>query len=1495
MSRPPTDCVLVGNASLLATCGDDLRAAGIGVALVVSEDPTVAGWARRHGLPCEPFAPALAPRLGAGAVDYVFSIGNLRVLPEPWLKLARRLAINFHDAPLPRYAGLHATSWALLHGETAHGVTWHIARPMVDSGDILEQEPVAIEPDETAFTLNAKCFEAGHRSFRRLLDAIVGDALRPRPMGTAGASYFGRRRRPAAAGHVDWSRPLTECDALVRALDFGPYSNPLCTPWSLQHGHVVRVERATIDRARAGERPAFEPLAASTAARLTERHEAWCVHERVWIDRCRTLRPLPLPAGSTPSHRDVVPFDLTGLAAEGATRLAAAMLIWLARAFEQPAFDVGYRGVELDALVAGLEPWFETLPPLPVTVDFQRPFAACLAEVEAALDAHHRHGTFLRDLVRRAPELRGQTENGLAAGVQVALVIGGEAAAGRDGEAALLVRVAPDGTRCEWHVDAGRLAAPVATLQQRCAVFLHGAFAAPGTPVGEVPVLSAAERHQLLVDWNRTDLALTGPPTVPGQFEAEVARRAAAPALATLQGRVTYDELNRRANRMAHRLIARGIGPGHVVGLHLERSLDLVVALLGILKAGAAYLPLDPAYPPERTATTRADSGAALVVTHTGLAAQLPPAIPRLHVDVAADAPGTDGNPGRAIDGHALAYVIYTSGSTGGPKGVMLEHGNVTSFFAAMDAQIAHDPPGVWLAVTSLSFDISVLELLWTLCRGFHVVVHGNPRAVVSAAGRAPSPIDLSLFYFSSDESAGGAERYRLLTEGAVFADRHGFEAVWTPERHFHAFGGLYPNPAITSAAVAALTKTVKIRAGSLVLPLHHPVRAAEDWSLVDNLSNGRVGIAFASGWHPNDFVLAPANHRTAKQVMFEGLALMRRLWRGETVTLPGPDGRDVAVKTLPRPVQPELPFWITTAGNPETFRQAGEIGANVLTHLLGQTIEEVAGKLRVYRTARRAAGHAGPGHVTLMLHTFVGDSDADVRAIVREPMKQYLGSSLNLVKQHAWSFPAFKGRTVAADAATDDLFRDLSPADLDALLDHSFDRYFDTGGLFGSIDSCVATVERLRDIGVDEIACLIDFGVPAEQVLASLTALAAVRARVAGRRGEAGPEPSVAELIEGHGVTHFQCTPSMASVLLDDPASSSALTRLRHWLIGGEALPAALLGRLRRATPARLTNMYGPTETTIWSLTHDLAGDESPVPIGRPIGNARAYVLDPRGQPVPVGAEGELYLGGPGVARGYHARPALTAERFLPDVFAGTPGARMYRTGDRVRYRPDGVLEFLGRLDQQVKLRGHRIELGEIEEALRRVPGIRDAAVVVRGEAGDQRLVGYVTASGDRTRLDEICRATLRAWLPEVMVPAAVVVLDALPLTPNGKIDRRALPALERPAPTVRPSAAPSDDLQRRLAALWQEVLGLPSVGIDDNFFDLGGHSLLTMQVASRLAQVLGRAVPITDMFRFPTIRGLARHLSGGPAAAPAAAQVGDDRAAARRAARMSRLGQDR
>jgi natural product biosynthesis luciferase-like monooxygenase protein len=797
--------------------------------------------------------------------------------------------------------------------------------------------------------------------------------------------------------------------------------------------------------------------------------------------------------------------------------------------------------------------------------------------------------------------------------------------------------------------------------------------------------------------WNEAAVELSGQDTIPGQFAAQAAATPDATAVVCRGDSLGYAEVDRRVRALARRLRRLGVGPEVVVAVLAERSLELPVALLGILAAGGAYLPLDPAHPPGRLAQLLAAARPAAVVAQRALARRLPPrAAPILVLeDAAAAEPADTAEPGGWPEPAAdnLACVLPGSGAGGAPRAVMVSHGNVTSFFSALDRHLGAGAGGTWLAAsgangandTSTASDAasegSGLELLWTLCRGWRVVLHDEPARTLETATAAPEPasapgreIAFSLFFFGSYAGGRAADHYRLVLEGARFADRHGFSAIWTPERHFHEFGGLFPNPSVLSAAIAAGTERLQIRAGSVVLPLHDPLRVAEEWALVDNLSGGRVGVSFASGWHANDFVLNPGAYQDRQEVMRRGIDAVRRLWRGEALRLPSGAGGEVEVRIFPRPVQPELPVWVTAASSPATFRLAGELGAGVLTHLLGHEEAELAAKIRVYREAWRQAGHLpGEGRVTVMLHTFVGASRDVVEAAVREPLSAYLKTSFGLL------------RSLAESAGLKQDPRQLSPAELDLLVARAYQRYVAAGaGLIGTPDSCAATVERLRLLGVDEVACLIDFGVPAEQVLASLVHLDELRrgAAASGRPRVSPGEacPAVAELIVRHGVTHLRCRPSLASRLAADPHAAAALGGLREVLVaGGEPLPtlARQLAGLAGPGGLEVRTLHGRNETTGWSsaeLVRDGADGGDATPPGTPLAHVEIHLLDRELYPAPPQALGEICVGGGGVARGYLGRADLTAERFVPDASSGRPGARLFRTGDLVHCLATGV-----------------------------------------------------------------------------------------------------------------------------------------------------------------------------------------------------------------------------
>lgn len=321
-----------------------------------------------------------------------------------------------------------------------------------------------------------------------------------------------------------------------------------------------------------------------------------------------------------------------------------------------------------------------------------------------------------------------------------------------------------------------------------------------------------------------------------------------------------------------------------------------------------------------------------------------------------------------------------------------------------------------------------------------------------------------SLFFFDGDGSHVGKGHYRLMIDSTRFADQNGFTAVWSPERHFHAFGGLYPNPAMTSVALAMVTDNIELRAGSVVLPLHHPVRVAEDWAIVDNLSEGRVGMAVAPGWTMDEFILSREPHGSRRGLMWRNLDELRRLWRGEAVEFEDASGRLVEAKTLPRPLQPELPLWVTCQAT-ETFVEAGRMGANALTSLLGETIEEVAEKIRRYREALVAGGHdPASGTVSVMMHTFLGDDEEKVKDDIREPFCDYLKTHYGLLENLAKGM----GLNVSLDDFTDD--------DLDSLLQFGVEGFMQRRSLIGTPQTCLPFVREMEQLGVDEVCCLIDF-----------------------------------------------------------------------------------------------------------------------------------------------------------------------------------------------------------------------------------------------------------------------------------------------------------------------------------------------------------------------------------------------------------------------------------
>lgn len=1387
-------CVLIGRGQQLVACADLLLSRSHQVVHVISDCVLVAEWAQRHGVnrtsPGEDFEAALSRE----TFDYFFSIVNHAITPTTVLEMARLGAINYHDSLLPAHSGFHATTWSILDGAVQHGITWHRMTQTVDAGPYLLQRSFPISEHDTAFTVAARAAELAIRTFPELVEQLENNSATETPSQPA-RDFRSKSERPGLVV-LDWTRPIKELLRICRAFDFGNEDNWLtCTKLQTPSGDflcigsvtltagsegppgtVIRATEdgisiqgsdgalhcehlTTLEGAPVGETefPRYGFVIGATLPKLTQANvdaadnldRAATKSERFWVSRLQRLcipkfteLKLQAPLGQTASIDIPLTEPLLTLASDALqTMLTAGLAIYSARVNDQTTLV--NLPVCLTPLTDDLLKLYSPIVPMSFDIDLNAAWQTVIEQAGQELTMIRSRGAYARDVWTRYSSLRNKPISDRQMPIAIDLD-------GNDTElpkgVRLLLRLGSDGGRIQALFDLNAIhALQVERIVGRLIHLIQAALETPKVPVGNLSIVPNAEREILLEAFQDTHCDSVNVACIHDLFAKQVDQTPDKTALVFRDDSLSYRELDERSNFLAQHLQELGVGPDKLVAIAIERSLEMVIGLLAILKAGGAYVPLDPAYPAERLTMMLEDSGASWLLTQDHLREQLPPHSASI---VIVDDPTLTGaaqsQPRTSTDTSNLAYVIFTSGSTGRPKGVMIEHRNVANFFAGMDERVGPNP-GIWLAVTSISFDISVLEIFWTLCRGFETVVQeegdtASMRNSQSEAIASTRPMGFGLFYFAADSSnSTTANAYKLLLEGARFADNHDFVAVWTPERHFHAFGGLYPNPAVTSAAIASITSKVELRAGSVVIPLHDPIRVAEEWAVVDNISEGRVGLSFASGWHINDFVLKPENYERRREVMQESIDTVLRLWAGEEITVKNGRGEKVEVSVLPKPIRPRPPMWVASAGNIETFRFAGRSGYNVLTNMLGQDIPDLASKFAAYREARKEAGHEGEGIITVMLHTFVTDDDEQAKQLARGPFGNYLKTSYDLVKVAPWMFPAFKqpSASTSSDDGNTSAFdpERFDDDDMAALLDHAFDRYFDTAGLFGTPQRALKMVEQLKDIGATEVACLVDFGIDSDTVLENLKYLDQLR-RLANPTISAQPKAtpvSIREQFERREITHFQCTPSLARILIADGTLAS-MKSLSTFLIGGEALATDLAKSITsELSEVVLVNMYGPTETTVWSTTETIdKAISNSISIGTPIANTQIRILDSQLQLLPLGTPGELCIGGDGVARGYLDQPELTAKRFVADPVM--PSHRIYRTGDLARFADNGKLEYLGRLDQQVKVNGYRIELGEIEAILQRHPAVKQAVVAVKGDQEQPHLVGYIVAASNNS-----------------------------------------------------------------------------------------------------------------------------------------------------------------
>jgi amino acid adenylation domain-containing protein len=1134
--------------------------------------------------------------------------------------------------------------------------------------------------------------------------------------------------------------------------------------------------------------------------------------------------------------------------------------------------------------------------------------------------------------------------------------------------------------------------------------------------IDKVPMLTPGEMKLIAGEWSGRTGNFPDDICFHRLFEKQVATAPGAIAMEYGGQRFSYDQLNRRANRLARRIRSLEIDNLERVGVCMERSLDMVVAMLAIFKAGAAYVPIDPASPRERVAYYIEDSGIDVVLTHEALASNIPrEAPPLLLVDRERD--GIDGEDDSNLKITVLpddiAYILYTSGSTGRPKGVLTEHRGLCNMTEAQVKVFRLTPESRVLQFSNPDFDVSLYEITMalrvgaTLCTGSFEEMLPGPALVEFMRTARINAVTLTPTVLRAMPQAELPDLKLLVCCGEACPEE--IIDQWAQDRRFiNAYGPTEVSVWSTwdECRPGGGRPTIGRPIDNLVIYILDACMKPVPTGVPGELFIGGVGLAkgylnrpglTAEKFLPNPFSSDPAArlYRTGDLVRFlpdgriyfiermdnqvkvqgvrielgeiesvlrghhaveEAVVLFRddrlsafvspavgeepdredlRLFMGETLphylvpslftvldTIPRALSGKVDRAALARVVEEDTPGSICDAPDrkltdEERHRVLVEWNRTDTPFPNHLCAHDLVGEAAARKPAAEAVRR---GEQTLtyaelekrsnelahrLRETGIGKEDL-VAVFMERSIEAVIGFYAILkaggsfvpidpaapARRSAWILddsdarvvitqsrfadnPALQNKavlTVDSSAAIDERLAAAPPDSRAGPHDRAYVIY--TSGSTGrpkgveiehhSLANLVFFYQTRLGIEADDRSSLLA-NVTFDASIADIWPYLAAGASVRIPEGELLSDPGrLKRWIIEEGITISFLPTALGELLLKEEWPDVA--PLRYMLTGGDRLHL----RPRRGLPFTLLNTYGPTENTVdstWAVVEPGDGSDLP-PIGKPIANVRAYVLDESGEPVPVGASGELHLGGEGVARGYLNRPELTAERFVKAPFNGEAGKRIYRTGDRVRYLPDGDIEFLGRVDNQIQIRGYRVELGEIEEALRRHRQVKDAAVrLLDDRKTAQKLTAWVVTSNDRP--DGI-RGDLRAFLsdrlPQYMIPTFFTILDAMPRNESGKVDQAALPAPDERTDTVATDKeAPRDTLERDLAGIWEEVLKVSPIARKDNFFDLGGHSLLILPLLAKIREQCGRKLSLATLFQNPTVEQLADLLRDG------------------------------
>ena len=792
-------CAIIGGGTLPIRCAEILLEHECEILVIISADTQIIKWANERKIVRLLPGKNLPEMLREYSFEYLFSIVNEHILRDDVLRQAHKLAINYHDAPLPKYAGTHATSWAILNGEKAYGISWHIITDAVDAGDILQSRTVEIADNDTALTLNTKCYEAAANAFTQLIGELKSETVLPQKQNLENRSFFPRFKRPLNGSVISWDLHASEISALVRALNFGHHPNPLGAAKMLvgdefyivreleildsvsknPAGTISKIEAdnlqiSTADREiilRAILRLNSSPIAVSdlaekfdlsvgarlpeldvqTAQKLDALNAQTCRHEKFWVERLSDLQPIAAPFSVNSALSDakkyavaevILSAEVTSFADNLAAKnnvLLAAFAVLLARLGGVDKFDAAYRDDEMRREINGLENFFAAQIPMRFEVDLSQNFSQILESIGTQVETIKKHKFYPGDIYARFPKLQPALEHKFAPSVAVEKVASFEEY--QPTGAAHLTLVAEDEqSRCRFVYDPNFLTAE--SIEKIIAHFtnlLHAIAESPEISAAQLSFLTAEERHKILFEWNDNQLNYPKNRCIQEFFEAQTERTPNVTALIFGEQRVTYRELNNRANQLARYLQTVGVRPETLTAICVKRSIEMIVGILAILKAGGAYVPLDPNYPRERLAYMLEDSNAAVILTNRDLLDELDSTKAKtVCFDRDADliSPELVENLTASATAENLAYVIYTSGSTGKPKGVAIEHRSAAAFLHWAKSVFTVEHLRGVLASTSVCFDLSVYEIFAPLSGGGTIILVENILHLPTCAAR---------------------------------------------------------------------------------------------------------------------------------------------------------------------------------------------------------------------------------------------------------------------------------------------------------------------------------------------------------------------------------------------------------------------------------------------------------------------------------------------------------------------------------------------------------------------------------------------------------------------------------------------------------------------------------------------------------------------------------------------------------------------------------------